>query len=91
MSEARKREVAALFEATKNTPVARVKRSEGLRQAWARKSPEERRAIGEKSAEKQRGVKVGPMPEETRRKIAEAQRRKWASGTRKPSQAAPTN
>ena len=82
MSDERKAAVGAFFRGRPKTAEQQEKISAGLREAWAKKTPEERQAIFEKSAAKQRGRKVGPMPEERRRKIGEAQRRAWASGRR---------
>lgn len=74
--------VSAFFRGRPKTPEHLAKMSEGLRRAWAKKDPEERKAIAEKAAARQRGRKLGPMSEETKRKIGEAQRRAWASGRR---------
>ncbi len=85
MSEERKRAVGDFFRGKPKSPEHVAKATEGMKRAWARKSPEERAAIAAKGADKNRGSKRGPMTEEHRRKIGEAQLRKWASGTRKPN------
>lgn len=85
MSEERKREVSEFFRGRPHSPEHVQKATEGMRRAWAKKTPEERAAIAEKSAAKHRGRKHGPMPLDQRQKIGEAQQRKWASGTRKAS------
>jgi hypothetical protein len=82
MSEEGRKRVGDFFRGRTQPPELVEKRRQGMMRAWAKKSPEERAAVAEKIAEKNRGRKRGPMPEEQRRKIGEAQSRAWASGTR---------
>jgi hypothetical protein len=82
MSPERRQQVKEFFQTYEKSPEHREKIREGLKRAWARKSPEERQAIAAKSAQRQLGRKHGPMSEDRRRKIGDAQRRAWASGRR---------
>jgi hypothetical protein len=75
--------VSDFFRGKPKSPEHIAKQTDAMKRAWGRKSPEERQAIAEKSAAKHRGQKLGPMSDEHKRKIAEAQARAWASGKRK--------
>jgi len=80
MSEEGRKRVGDFFRGKPQSSEQKEKIRAGLRKAWAKRSPEERALLAENIAQKNRGRKLGPMPEEQRQKIGDAQRKAWARG-----------
>ena len=82
MSTERRQEVSAFFKGKPRTPEHLEKMRQGIIRAWGNKSTEERAILAEKIAVQNRGRKHGPMDDQTKKKIGDAQRRAWESGRR---------
>ena len=70
--------VGAFFRGRKQSPEHVQKRADAVRRANASRSPDERMALSEKFSAILTGRKIGPMPEDQKQRIGEAQRQSWA-------------